>query len=134
MTDIGKFLSDVEKIKKHDRHDHNNTNDYNRFNNQLAELFAKSSTCPGNLPNSIFDYWEKEYIFNSENILEEPTTDHLAKLGAFLAFLDNSNEDEDLISDKDWKNLAELVNFEAEDLPIDVLTDLMSILVEKKAL
>lgn len=134
MTDIAKFLSDVEKIKKHDRHEHNNQNDYNRLSDQIARVFEKSSTCPATLSNAIFDYWEKEYIWNSADLSEEPTAEHLGKLGAFLSFLDNSDEDAELISDDDWKNIAELVNFEAEDLPIDVLTDLMKVLVDKGAI
>ena len=35
------------------------------------------------------------------------------------------------LSKKDWNAIKELINYEAETLPIEVLTDLMRILVEK---
>ena len=90
MTDIGKFLSDVEKLKKHDRQNNGGKPDYNRIADDLRRLFERSTSCPGEFPGSIYEYWEKQYIFNSQNIAEEPCRDNLEKLGAMLAFLDNS--------------------------------------------
>lgn len=132
MTDIGKFLSDVEKLKKHERQNSGKC-DYNKIQNDLRNLFERSTTCPTQLPGSVFEYWENTYIFKSENFAEEPTQDNIYKLGAFLAFLDNSDEDQDLVSQEDWLEIARLVNYEAEDLPVDVLQDLMMILVSKGA-
>lgn len=63
----------------------------------------------------------------------EPTQDNANKLGAFLAFLDNSDEDQNLISDHDWQEIGQLVNYEAEELPVDILQDLMMVLVNKGA-
>ncbi|MCQ2592612.1 MAG: hypothetical protein MJ188_07485 [Treponema sp.] len=133
MTVIGKFLSDVEKIKKHDRHNNGGNPDYNRIAQDLRNLFERSTSCPGELPGSIFEYWEKEYIFNSEDLKEEPTSENIAKLAAMLGFLDNSDEDQELISDDDWQELGKLVGYESEDLPIDILQELMMILVSKGA-
>lgn len=79
-------------------------------------------------------YWQENYIDSlsqDENISNE---EQIEKLCAFLSFLENSDEDEDLISDSDWQELAELVNEEAETLPLEVLQDLMKILVSKGAL
>ena len=50
-----------------------------------------------------------------------------------LAYLNNSNEDQELLTAKDWKEIGVLVGYEAEDLPVDILRDLMSILVSKNA-
>ncbi len=133
MTDIGKFLSDVEKLKKHERQNNNGKCDYNKIKNDLRNLFERSTSCPTDLPGSIFEYWENTYILNSTNIAEEPTSDNINKLGAFLGFLDNSDEDQDLISQEDWQEIGQLVNYEAEDLPVDILQDLMMILVNKGA-
>jgi hypothetical protein len=60
--------------------------------------------------------------------------DNINILGALLSFLEATDEDEDLLSDKNWKDLAELVTYEAEDLPIDILQALMSTLVRKSAI
>ena len=133
MTDIGKFLSDVQKILKHDRQNNSGVSDYNRVKDDLRNLFERATSCPGELPGSVFEYWESQYIFNSETFNEEPTDEHRNKLGAFLAFLDNSDEDQDLISDDDWQEIGKLVNYESEELPVDILQDLMMVLVNKGA-
>ncbi|MCR5436930.1 MAG: hypothetical protein K6E97_07695 [Treponema sp.] len=133
MTDIGKFLSDVEKIKKHERQNNNGKCDYNRIKNNLRNLFERATSCPIGLPGSIFEYWENTYVLNSTDLSYEPSSDNIAKLGAFLAFLDNSDEDQDLITAEDWQKLGRLVNYEAEDLPVDILQELMMVLVSKGA-
>lgn len=133
MDAIGKFLSDVEKIVKKDRQNNGGKNDYRRFKKDLQNLFCRTSVCDGELPNSVYEYWENEYINKSSDPLYEPKQDNIAKLGAFLGFLNNDDQDEDLISDNDWQELGRLVNYEAEDMPIEVLQDLMKILVNHGA-
>lgn len=133
MTDIGKFLSDVDKLKKHTRQNNSGNCDYNKVQRDLKNLFERSTTCPTDLPISIYEYWENEYIFSSADLSEEPTSENIGKLGAMLAFLDNSDEDEDLLTQKDWEEIGQLVNFEAEDLPVDILQELMMRLVDHSA-
>ena len=133
MTDIGKFLSDVQKLMKHDRQNNSSKSDYNRIKNDLRNIFERATSCPGELPGSVFEYWENEYVYNSTDMANEPSQENANKLGAFLAFLDNSDEDQDLISDHDWQEIGQLVNYEAEELPVDILQDLMMILVNKGA-
>lgn len=130
MNKVEKFLSDVEKILKFDRHENGGKSNYLRVKGDLRKLFIKSSSCPGDLPNSIFDYWEKTYVLN-KNPLEEPSEKNRALLCGFFAYLENSLENLEFISDDDWKEIAKLVNFEAEDLPVNVLSSLMSVIVEK---
>ena len=50
-----------------------------------------------------------------------------------LSFLENSEEDYELLTEQDWQELGDLVNYEADDLPIDTLQGLMSTLVSKGA-
>ena len=133
MTDIGKFLSDLDKIKKHARNNKPGFSGYNDIRDELCNLFERATSCPTGLPGSIFEYWENTYVLNSADLTYEPSADNAAKLGAMLAFLDNSDEDQDLISSEDWQELGRLVNYEAEDLPVDILQDLMTVLVSKGA-
>lgn len=133
MTDIGKFLSDIQRIKKHDRQNHSGNPDYNRIFRDLNSLFLRSTSCPADLARSVFEYWENEYIFNSKNQKEEPSEENSQKLAAMLAFLENSDEFQSVLTQKDWQELRDLVNYEAEDLPVDVLQSLMRVLVEKGA-
>ena len=51
-----------------------------------------------------------------------------------LAFLEGSEEDSELLTQKDWSTLADLVNCEAEDMAVEVLQTLMNILISKNAL
>lgn len=133
MTDIGKFLSDIQKIKKRDRQNNNGNPNYERIYKDLVNLFLRYASCPADLTRSVFEYWENEYIFSSENQKEEPTEKNATRLAAFLAFLENSDEFQDLICERDWQELGDLVNYEAEDLPVDLLQNLMRVLVDNGA-
>ncbi|MCQ2590534.1 MAG: hypothetical protein MJ179_08940 [Treponema sp.] len=129
MTDIRKFVTDLEKIKKFFRQNNSGKCDYNKIQKDIRNLFERTTSCPTGLPASIFEYWENEYIFRSADLSEEPTQDNINKLAAFLAFLENTDEYQELITDSDWEEIGPLVNYEAEDLPVDILQDLMMILV-----
>lgn len=133
MTDIGKFLSDIQRIKKHDRQNHSGNPDYNRIFRDLNSLFLRSTSCPADLARSVFEYWENEYVFSSQNQKEEPSEENSQKLAAMLAFLEDSDEFQSVLTQKDWQELRDLVNYEAEDLPVDILQSLMRVLVEKGA-
>lgn len=133
MTDIGKFLSDVEKIKKHARNNKPGFSGYNDIRDELRNLFERATSCPMGLPGSIYEYWENTYVFNSSDLTYEPSDENTGKLAAMLAFLNNSDEDQDLITDQDWQEIGRLVNYEAEDLPVNILQELMMVLVSKGA-
>ena len=133
MTDISKFLSDIQKSLKHDRQNNSGKSDYNRVKNDLRRLFELNAAAVGDLADSVFEYWENEYIYRSADINAEPTEENQNRLAAYLAFLENSDEFQDYVSDADWQEFGRLVNFEAEDLDVDVLQDLMKILVSKGA-
>jgi hypothetical protein len=55
------------------------------------------------------------------------------KIGAMQSLLELDLEETKALSDNDWKELCSLTNYEAEDLPLDLLNDLMSIFLEKQA-
>ena len=133
MTDIAKFNSDVQRILKHDRQENSGKSDFMRVAPDLQKLFARSTTVPDTLANSVFEYWENEYIHSSSELENEPTAQNLDKLGAMLSFLENSDEGYEDLNEHDWEELGDLVNYEAEDLPIDILQSLMSTLVSKGA-
>lgn len=133
MTDIRKFLSDIQRVVKHDRQNNSGKSDYNRFYNDLRSLFIRSTSCPTDLPGAIFEYWENEYVFKSADVASEPSEENTQRLAAMLALLENSDEYQDVLSDTDWEEIGQLVNYEAEDLPVDILQDLMRVLVSKGA-
>ncbi len=133
MTDINKFLSDMQKALKHTRQDNGGKSSYDLVKGDLCRLFERTAAAVGELADSIFEYWENEYIYRSADLTWEPNEENQNRLAAYLAFLENSDEYQELISDADWEEFGRLVNFEAEDLDVDVLQDLMKILVSKGA-
>ena len=130
MTDIQKFASDVKKIIKMNRFQDGSLNLEDTCE-KIIRQFERASSVPASLSGSVASYWKTTYIDTSNEQEDEPTQEHLDVLCGFLSFLENSDENFDLISNSDWKELSELVNCEAETLPIEILQQLMSILVEK---
>ena len=130
MTDIQKFSSDVKKIIKMNRFQDGSLNLEDTCE-KIIQPFERASSVPASLSGSVASYWKTTYIDTSNEQENEPTQEHLDVLCGFLSFLENSDENFDLISNSDWKELSELVNCEAETLPIEILQQLMSILVEK---
>jgi hypothetical protein len=133
MTDIEKFRSDIQRIIKKERAENGGRYDAPRVCRQAAELLVRSTCIPGGLPRSIADYWLSEYIKNSDSPSDEPTSTHTDKLCAMMSFLNGNTEYGDLFSDNDWAEIGELTGYEAENLPIEVLSSLMTILVDRKA-
>lgn len=134
MTEIQKFKSDLQRTIKHERADNNGRYDSKKVIQRIVELFIRSSSVPANLSRAVAFYWQENYIDNSAEPENEPTQEHTDILGAMLSFLEDTHEDEEYLSDDDWKELADIVNYEAEDLPIQVLQNLMSTVVSKGAL
>ena len=123
----------MQKTLKHDRQNNGGKSSYNCVKNDLRRLFERNAAAVGELADSVFEYWENEYIYRAADLIWEPSEENQNRLAAYLAFLENSDEYQELISDSDWQELGRLVNFEAEDLDVDVLQDLMKILVSKGA-
>ena len=123
----------MQKALKHDRQNNGGKSDYNRVKNDLRRLFERNAAAVGELADSVYEYWENEYIYRAADVKAEPSEENQNRLAAYIAFLENSDEFQELISDADWSEFGRLVNFEAEDLDVDVLQDLMKILVSKGA-
>jgi hypothetical protein len=135
MNDSQKFYADVRRLMKYERAQNGGRYNAKAVCTKIASLFASSNTGLGSLPDSIADYWTKTYIDSSIKPDSEPTEENLDRLAAMQTFLDGTaDETTDILSAQDWQELGDMVNYEAEDLPLDVLSTLMTILVDKKAL
>lgn len=134
MDNIQKFLADVDKIKKHDRADNGGNYSGERVCKKVCDLFSANNRSLGELGASFADYWMQTYVLKSSDMTNEPSSENLDKLASFQSLLDGDEEGTKSLSDSDFKELCDLVNYEAEDLPIDVLNDLMTIFVDKRAL
>lgn len=133
MADLRKFYADVQRIQKHTRAQCGSYN-AEKVVSQVITLFESNARGLGELPQSISEYWKKTYIDASTVPETEPSMQNIDWLACVLSFLDGELEGDQDLSKKDWKELSTLISYEAEDLPIDVLSSLMTILVEKKAI
>ncbi|MCR4733898.1 MAG: hypothetical protein K5829_02690 [Treponema sp.] len=129
MTEIEKFLADLKKTIKFSRQQ-NNTLDYKAVRNNIRNLFSRTAGVP-ELAASVFEYWENSCIYTSSQ--EEPSEKSCLKLAAMLSFLKDDDEFQEELVQEDWNELGRLVNFESEDLDLDLLQNLMKILVSKGA-
>lgn len=135
MTDIQKFLSDIQRIKKHERLDNGGRYDGKRVCTQISALFERNNRNVENLAREIGDYWLNTYALASENPNEEPLQVNMDRITAFQSFLDGESEaDFSILTGDDWETLRDFVNFEAEEIDLNTLQAMMSIILERGAL
>ena len=135
MTDIQKFLSDIQRIKKHERLDNGGRYDGKRVCTQISALFERNNRNVENLAREIGDYWLNTYVLASENPNEEPLQVNMDRITAFQSFLDGESEaDFSILTGDDWETLRDFVNFEAEEIDLNTLQAMMSIILERGAL
>lgn len=135
MDTIQKFYTDIRKAVKHGRTE-GGTYQTEAVCKDIAGRFVSLFPDLGSLPESIADYWLQNKILKSAQIESEPSEQNLLWLVTAADILNGSytNEADDELTEQDWKELCDLVTAEAEDLPIDELTDLMSIFMSKNIL
>ena len=134
MTFIEKFQSDLNRTIKYARQENGGKPNAQKACKDAVSLFLRSTSVPGSLPASLAEYWERTYIDESADPAEEPTSENVDRLCALLAFLEGADEFEDVLNGDDYHMLGELVNYEAEDLPIEKLQYMMGVVVSKGAL
>ncbi len=135
MTTIEKFLADIQKTVKYDRANNGGRYDGKRACTQIARLFERNNPNVGNVARQIADYWLNTYVLASDDLDNQPSQDNILRIKAFQSFIDNDeSEDISILSTDDWENLRDFVNFEAEDLPLDALQNMMSMILDHKGL
>ena len=133
MTNTDKFLADIKRIIKRNRGS-DAVYDGMECSRQVAQLFCSYYKDLGDLPNSISEYWLNTYIVTSDEISEEPNREHQDWLADALEFLAGEEGEFKSITQRDWLALRDLINYEAEELPVEVLSSLMGLLLERGAL
>ncbi len=136
MDDIQKLHADIKRRIKHER-GAGAAYDGKRAAKSVADYFASLYTDMGTLSAQIADYWLRTRIENSEHPESEPSEQHIAWLLTAAEILDGTyadNDEDGILSEGDWRELCDMVNCEAEELPLDRLSALMAIFVSKKIL
>ncbi len=133
MNEIEKFRADVRRAIKHERNENSGSYDGLRASKKITEFFCRSAGSLQSLASSIAEYWLEDKVGSTGDYKTEPTQENVDWLAAALSFLQKDLDECGCLTGSDWQKLGELVNYEAEDLPIEELSALMSMLLEKKA-
>ncbi len=131
MTLVEKFQSDILKTIKHERADNNGRYNAKSACEKICKLFERNCSVPSSIARAIAFYWMDEYIDRSITPENEPTEEHIEKICAFLSFLNDCDEGEEVLNENDLNELNDAINDEAETMPIEVLQSLMGKLVER---
>ena len=133
MNNTDKFLADVKRIVKRN---HSETTQYDGLecSRQVANLFCSYNKELGALPNSIAEYWLTTYVKKGSDLGQEPSSKSQDWLADVLEFLAGEESELKSITATDWVTLRDLINFEVEDLPMEVLSSLMGTLLERGVL
>lgn len=134
MDNNSKFYADIQRILKHDRANNNGNFNPERACKEIGNRFASSYKNFGALPEGIAQYWLENKVLSSSDINQEPTEDTINWILDADDFLSAEKDKTYCFSKTDWEEIRELVNAEACDLDINLLSDLMSIIVENGAL
>ena len=133
MIDLGKFYADVQRCLKHERADNNENYDGLRACRAVKKLFVSYFRGLENIAEPLAEYWEQTYILQSKNLEDEPQKQYRLARKCYR-LINGELEADRNFPQKDCVEINNVVNAEAEDIPIDVLSSIMSTLVERKVL
>lgn len=94
----------------------------------MESLFVSQNPHCKVLAQSLFDWWKNDFARGPE--IEDEAAEKLTELQAFL----NGEEGNESLSQEDWRRVKEEVGYEAENLPLDLLSQMMKTVVEKGAM
>lgn len=132
MIDIGKFYADVQRALKHYRA---STNNYDGImaSEAVAKVFVATNRDIEQLMQSFVELWLTHYIKPSTNLQAEPSAEHIDWLANLLMLIDGDG-DAKLLPHEDLVEIGQIVNSEAEDIPLEILSAIMTRLVDCHAL
>lgn len=129
-----KIVADARRIIKRERAENGEHYDGLKACEKIAELLPKNNPALTSVARQVGDYWYSTYINYSEIPNSEPTDQNLNKLSAMQNFLQGIDDSNNFLSQEDWQELGQIVRFEADDMPLDLLSNLMSLIVDHNAL
>lgn len=127
MTDIDKFCSDADKMMA--RSPVPGTNDAARMISGLTNLFLAHTRDFGDIGTDLADWWKERY----GDTLDSPEGRKAAVdwFAAVLSLLTgNFTKDMDF-PDADWDEIRESISAEADNMDIETLTGILTVIVER---
>lgn len=133
MNDIQKFQADIKRIIKHDRADNGGVYDGVRASRTIMDLFVSSNKDCTGLAQSISELWLSK-VTSSTNPSEEPSETNQNWLFDVQEFLDGTLGSDTVLTKDDFIELRNLIDYEAEDLPVEMITSMMNTIMDHDAL
>ncbi|HQB88407.1 MAG TPA: hypothetical protein PLJ76_05290 [Treponemataceae bacterium] len=125
MTNLDKFYSDAHKsLARADRNGSPTT-----LAAELQRSFMEWTRSYGNLAENFWTFWLDRYadaLGNTDN--RGIAIDRLVSL---MALLTGSFDDTMDFSNEEWEDIREIVSAEAEDMEMDRLMEIMSVIVSR---
>jgi hypothetical protein len=127
MTDIDKFLSDADRLVA--RASATGKTDTQKLAGELTRLFLIWARDFGELGTNLSSYWIGEYTESLST--EEGRKRAVEWFGSILALLSDCFTKDMDFSDRDWEEIRDCISDEAENLDMDLITSIMTIIVDR---
>ncbi len=127
MTDLDKFCSDADRIAS--RAAVPGSAGYAKFAGELSRHFLVWARDYGDIAADLASYWNERYAASVST--EEGRKNAVSWFASLLALLSGDFEPSMDFPDEDWQEIRAVVSAEAEGLDIDILTSIMSVIVER---
>jgi hypothetical protein len=127
MTTIDKFCSDADRLMARAGKPEGPSGE--RLAAELSRMFLACARDYGDLAPNLATYWIDEYASSlSAPEGRKAAVDWFSNL---LALLEGSFANEMDFSDRDWDEIRENVSAEAENLDMDLIASIMTVIVER---
>lgn len=128
MTNLDKFYSDADRLMKRAAVPGSGLS-AGGIAQELRRLYLSWARDYGNLGSDLADYWVSTY--ESTLNTEEGRKNGVEWFASLLALLGGDFSPDMDFPDRDWEEIRDTVNAEADDLDIDLLSSIMTVIVER---
>ena len=127
MTDIDKFFSDADKLVA--RASATGKTDTQKLAGEITRLFLSWARDFGELGTNLSAYWLDAYTETLST--EEGRKRAVEWFGSVLALLSDCFTKDMDFNDRDWDEIRDSISDEAENLDLDLITSIMTIIVDR---
>lgn len=131
MTDIDKFHSDADRIAARAAKDEacGGRAFEREFREGITRLFLSWTRDYAGVGDSLAEYWDGRYGPSAAN--GEGRTAAVEWFGNALSLLSGNFPKDADFSDEDWAEIRDTVSAEADTLDLDIVTSILSVVVER---
>ena len=127
MTDIDKFYSDADRLAA--RASKPGSPDAVKFPSELCRLFLAWTRDYGDIGTNLAAWWTERYAPGTKT--DAARQQAIEWFSAVLALLSGCFTSEMDFPDDDWDEIRDNISSEAENLDMDLITTIMTIIVDR---